>query len=603
MTAPLEKLPTEVLYNVFLFLPPTSVPRMQQVSQRFNVVSQPLLWRHYCRTFYRYWSPERSIQSKFNGDVNGIDWKRIFSDRHDLARRVDRGIDDILSEQKNRLDKAERIVTNGYDAKDALLRNLRVRDEAEDVLARRYYSDAVLGLLHRSMAIREWMKLSKGEQIPLERALAGFDMFVLHDREGDLDEISSRLDAIANEFRQDVPEHSTMKITRKAAAVAEYLRGKNLVGIQGNLEEQYHNLQNNFMGLAVQDPDHPSLPLVSVAIYCCVAQRVGLDAHPCGFPFHVIAIIEPPRGPELAREDIPEAQLETPVYMDPFRSSSELSIDSLTSQLNSLGITRSEHQTYLGSSSTAEIVRRSAKNIITSVQTASHDNRTTSQVGSVPAIEDAYYASLWALTILADDDRGIAHSQRVQFLPFIVQRVESYFPLDVSLMEENIAPLFSNMAQYEAILDTARAMRESDRSIASVVKSRIPEQTKGVRFKVGQTFQHKRYNYFAVITGWDVECRAGEDWISRMQVDQLPRGKHQSFYHVKLASLCTLVGILLTISRVEDSSPRYVAEDNIKIVDQEPTQGLMTIAGQYFKRWDGDTRVFVSNIKDEYPDD
>ena len=535
MTVTLEELPTEVLYNVFLFVPPSSVSRLQQVSQRFNAVSRPLLWRHYCRTLYRYWSPERRIQEKFDGDVNQFDWKKLFFIRQDIARRVDEDINDILSEQKSRLKKAGRIVAVGYDAKDTLLQNLEVEDGAEDVLARRYYSNAVLGLLHRNMAIQQWMQLSKGEHVPLEKALASFDMFILHNKRGDLDEISSKLDAIADDFRREFEEHATMNTRRKAVAIGEYLRARNLVGMQGNMDEQYHNLQNNFLSMALQDPDHPSLPLISVAIYCCVAQRVGLNAHPCGFPFHVIAIVEPSGGLAPAEDAMRGEQPEMPVYMDPFRSSLELSVDSLKSQLISLGITPSEHLAYLGSSSTAEIVRRSARNIITSVQTAPRGERTNnaSPLDSTPEIEEAYYASLWASTILADDGRGIAQSQRTQFLPFIIQRIQSYFPLDAILIEDHIAPLFSNLAQHDDILNTAKIMREDDEVIGRVVKARIPEQTDGVRFKVGQIFRHKRYNYLAVIIGWDVECQAGEDWVSRMEVNQLPRGKHQSFYHVK----------------------------------------------------------------------
>lgn len=29
---------------------------------------------------------------------------------------------------------------------------------------------------------------------------------------------------------------------------------------------------------------------------------------------------------------------------------------------------------------------------------------------------------------------------------------------------------------------------------------------------------------------------------------------------------------------------------------------LVEVAGKYFKRWNSDTREFVSNITDEYPD-
>ena len=59
----------------------------------------------------------------------------------------------------------------------------------------------------------------------------------------------------------------------------------------------------------------------------------------------------------------------------------------------------------------------------------------------------------------------------------------------------------------------------------------------------------------------------------------------------------------LTISSVDDRSVRYVAEENIVIVQQEVGPELMALAGQHFKRLDEASRTFVSNIKDEYPDD
>jgi F-box protein 21 len=54
---------------------------------------------------------------------------------------------------------------------------------------------------------------------------------------------------------------------------------------------------------------------------------------------------------------------------------------------------------------------------------------------------------------------------------------------------------------------------------------------------------------------------------------------------------------------VEDTSIRYVAEENIEIIKPEYPRTLMTLAGRFFKRWDKEKRVFVSNIRDEYPDD
>jgi hypothetical protein len=39
------------------------------------------------------------------------------------------------------------------------------------------------------MAVPEWDKLRDGEHVGLERALGAYDMFVLHDREGDFDDV------------------------------------------------------------------------------------------------------------------------------------------------------------------------------------------------------------------------------------------------------------------------------------------------------------------------------------------------------------------------------------------------------------------------------
>ena len=56
-----------------------------------------------------------------------------------------------------------------------------------------YYSAAVVGCLHRAMAVEEWAKLRDGQHVLLEKALEAFDMFVADDSEGDLDGVNSIL--------------------------------------------------------------------------------------------------------------------------------------------------------------------------------------------------------------------------------------------------------------------------------------------------------------------------------------------------------------------------------------------------------------------------
>lgn len=57
------------------------------------------------------------------------------------------------------------------------------------LIVRRYYANSVLDYVHRGKAIKEWRKVLDGESVNLERALGAFDLFILHDRNGDLNEV------------------------------------------------------------------------------------------------------------------------------------------------------------------------------------------------------------------------------------------------------------------------------------------------------------------------------------------------------------------------------------------------------------------------------
>jgi F-box protein 21 len=56
---------------------------------------------------------------------------------------------------------------------------------------------------------------------------------------------------------------------------------------------------------------------------------------------------------------------------------------------------------------------------------------------------------------------------------------------------------------------------------------------------------------------------------------------------------------------VDDKSVRYVAQENIGPVstDTTPSEAILKLAGRHFKRWDPENHIFVSNVRDQYPDD
>ncbi len=301
---------------------------------------------------------------------------------------------------------------------------------------------------------------------------------------------------------------------KKALLIARYLRDRDLTGITSN--DEYHHIRHNFLGLALLDRNHSSLPLISGAIYCHIATQFGLDAQLCGFPFHVYSIIHPSPGFNIdgnPREDDMAAES---IYMDPFRSVQEIPVSSLESQLSMMGTVPSARVLFLGDASTREIVLRCGRNIRSSLQSA--NEAIVTNVGydtSVPDATGAFYASLWSSTML-----------RRQQLREMFDLFTTHYPTDVSLIEQYILPLFQNLPE---LYSAMRAVRATD-AMPKRVRRRTKE-TEDVRYKVGQVFRHKRYNYQAVITGWDTKCDAEQTWIEQNGVDRLQKGRNQSFYH------------------------------------------------------------------------
>ena len=140
MAVTLSELPLEILHQIISYISPSSLPTVQAVSRKYNDLPRPILWRDHCRTHFKYWSPQHDSQQRLSAAVAETDWKELFSDRYSIDRSITRDVDGILGGQQDRIEKAERIMRHGYDAKDALLQHLNVGDDAEDVLARRYCS-------------------------------------------------------------------------------------------------------------------------------------------------------------------------------------------------------------------------------------------------------------------------------------------------------------------------------------------------------------------------------------------------------------------------------------------------------------------------------
>lgn len=532
-------LPTEILEAIFLNLDPHSLVSVSQTNKLIKrlTTDAPIIWRHLCKTQFKTWDSRHHIAAKFAAPLSEVDWRALYMTKHMIDRRTRELLNHIVATQQGRIRCINEIADYGYDAKETLLRECACPDDAEDVLARRYYANAVLERIHREVAIKLWASLHEGNDVPIERALGAYDVFARVGEEVDIDVVSDDITQLANGLLQEYPAFPDWSPRDKASTLASYLRDQ---GFNGVPDTSYRALQNSFIGLVLRSAAHESLPLISVAIYCAVARRVGLDARPCGFLFHVYTLVYAPKNHGLDGKYKPTSSDELEyMYLDPFRSTSEVRQGDLQRTLRDMGVPSSEHGSFLTDTTTREMVLRTARNIMNSVQMireteAGMRSVQASWVNSTPDMDNAFYATIWAMLLLGpgDDTANLGHTtiRRRQYLPYLLEHFQMHYPWDVTLLSRYVIPMFYNQPEGHRLLQFVQNMHQVD-AIRKPVTTRS-ERTRNVAFKVGQLFQHKRYGYEGVITGWDVVCDANEDWIRNMRVDSLPNGRNQAFYHV-----------------------------------------------------------------------
>ncbi|KAK7750999.1 hypothetical protein SLS62_006984 [Diatrype stigma] len=645
---PLLRLPDELLVAIASELPAAcasdTVAFGRTCRRAHTATREPRLWRRHCTATWRHWEtgpgPEE-LAAQLALPPGQTDWHGIYCDRARSDAECQRLFDEMLASQRGRCRRMEQIAARRYGVKDLLLRlKDETPDAADDVLARRYYASATLARMHRGVAVGVWMR-AKREQVQttttttttttatvkLEEALGALDLFIQSGEKGDIRDIAGELDHLAQCIKDehtaaaaaaasaatDTTEEGagfdTLTIRQKAVRIAQYLRSKGLMGMPDGT--QYRALRNNFIGLALFSRVPSSLPLQSVAIYCAVAERLGVDARPCNFPGHVHAVVQAPPNQTLdgggdgetqgSNDDGDDDDVDISskvMYMDPWGSSDEVPRSQVF--LQRFIFTPADEQAYLrgsGSTTVVEMTLRSCRNIAASTEGRLLAHPSESDLDA----EAARYAMIWASFVLG----GEVGPQ--YFLSHLIGRFGSYFSRDIGILDDMLAAddetvaragagavgegtLFLDEPTRRTAVELIKRERAADRS-GKHPRPRDAEAKAEVKYSIGQYFRHRRYDYTGFIIGWDRQCSAGPSWINQMGVLELPHGAEQPFYHV--------------IS--DDKSDRYVAQENIdvtpEVVGDSPPPVLMEMAGQYFKRWDRENIRFISNIRDEYPDD
>jgi F-box protein 21 len=591
----LIQLPEELLGVITCHMPSAAdTAAFGQTCRRINkIVCTSPVWKRHCLEAWRHWDPRHELAAKLAQPLLQTDWRKIFlqraSDDHHLAFIFEQ----VLLSEHNRLHRMDIIAEKGIDIQDLLLKiKYQTPDDAEDVLARRWYAGAILRMIYRARAVDVWMRFRTSDGVSTEEALCAFDMFVLGERLGGFAEVESRFDSIAQSIRDSTPDLDQKTIREKALLIAEYLYSKGVVGMSSLAPAvaNYHALRNNFITMALFSPTHASLPLQSVSIYCAVARRCGVTATPSNFPRHVHAVVQTP--PDQTLDGQPKAAETGPefLHVDVWQEPHQLYEDRLRLRLLQAHIPPEDHDRQLGPALSVNTLVRASRNILVSVNNArlyqevGNTNRPLELQPDLPDPMAAQYAAFWALCLLLDGSDATA-AQRREYLQVLLQIFSKQFPQDFTLIQNRALPMLVGSPDYRRMEEEIAEITAED-AVPKDPKFRA-EETDEIQFRVGHHFQHRRYGYKAFIIGWDTLCEADAEWIETMQIKSLTRDVKQPFYNVV----------------VEDKSQRYVAEENIVMLTEQPGAQLMALAGQYFKRWDDREHKFLSIIKDEYPDD
>ena len=626
-------LPEEVLATIALYLDALSLANLSCTAKRFHpIANSHLLWRDLTLRSFHFWDGCHELEHR-KGNSAFHDWKALYAVRHTANVATEHAIRGMVDEPVGRLARSGRVLEHGYGIKDALLSMYRDAPE-ECYLAQQYWSQSLLGCVNRSLALEQWNKLRFRSDIedPTERGLAALDMFVLGgSAEGDVNDTFRRLNEMRQAVREEHPDIDQYSPRTKAITIADFLRQKGWLGIDEGRD--YYSIENQFLGLALRSTHRNSLPLITCVIYCYVCRGFDLRAQPCSFPMHVHAVVQPldstidlegsplpPNFNSASREDYssidataarnPPNDL-THLYIDPFNTSTPISLSSLQQQLTFIAPQASAgtRASYLLPASPRSLLVRSAHNIIRSLRSSVQSPPFATTPNSVDPISiyDAAYAALYVLVLFPSSADALSASiddLRAHFAHHFTEDLRNYethiLPLTTGVGGVIHAPFFGGHRGI-ATDPLIRSIRTEDaksptpklrRDVYGISQGNVHE----VKYRIGTVFRHRRQGYIAAIYGWDSKCEMEESWILGNGVDRLGGGRGQPFYESYVAG---------------DRSTRYVAQENVVVIEpgtegfgREEVLGMFDGAvGRWFRRFDEESGRFVSNLRAMYPED
>lgn len=329
------------------------------------------------------------------------------------------------------------------------------------------------------------------------------------------------LDEIASRFRVAEPTVDEMTTRQKALALNRWLRINNLTGLR-HPERDYRNLRNCLIGQALRHEEHESIPIISSAIFCCVAERFGMAAQCCGFPSHVHAVVIAEPGQTL--DNVPVGGPDYPrqkMYLDPYGCDEEVPAETLQAILARIGWQPGHNQVFLAPVPATAIVVRTARNIeasttvLADLRPFEDRNPEAPMMGRLMQgnrdinVRACNYAAAWASLMMMPPNTFEWRDR----LYALLERFPTSRREDSWMVKEYVWPLTGETSptprrlgsEYDHLRrdpwDQWVNIRQDDTRTPPVYR-RDPASTLFVPFQVGQVFKHARYGWLGAIIGW-----------------------------------------------------------------------------------------------------
>jgi F-box protein 21 len=334
----------------------------------------------------------------------------------------------------------------------------------------------------------------------------------------DARQIEHLLDGFAAQFRQTQSHLDECSTRQKALALLSWVRAQNLTGMEQPIAN-YRNIRNCLIGQALQDPDHPSLPIISTAIYCSLAKRIGLNAGCCAFPTHVHAVVFAPPAETLnGRPSNRPPNEDEKMFLDPYGSDDEVTVTQLRARLVELGWAVGS-DLFLGPSPTSVIVQRTAQNLRAS-WSRGRDGPGADEIRRLRNgdpelnLDSVLYGAMWAQLMMTPT--RAAHWDEI--LERLLDRFVRNFSEDAWLVERWLLPRYDAFVAahplgghrfgWQDARLTLGMVRNLDMRPPTTSRRYTRDLVERVRYRVGQVFRHARYQYIGIINGWAPDVNA-----------------------------------------------------------------------------------------------